>query len=379
MAEKKTWLEHQLGQVSVRDIEKVHLPSARALFSEVSSNTENPYSPGDKGSEDPRFLSSSTKFDKGIHADDPRITHLRQKGMYLIPGGKHGTKNACCDNGNCTGPCISETGRLPQFAATSLARNTMLEKHPVESLALIADEAHSFFATAIRKGYLPSLRLDGTSELHVDHTDAGDWIYGGPGGMYQKKRDSGLYKGQPMAVGSEYGKRYAMRARGARTPESRQPNVRRVHSWSESLTDERLSEIQSHLEDIAVPATNYGTSTSPKAIPSHVAVNVKKEDGTGRTNVVMPAADYDTHDVIWAREKLPVAGMLRAKGQSFGHQLTEKEQKQASKFLLRHEPAGEHPAPEFAVSGMEHGPVEASGLSSPIRRSRHTNLEQFGA
>ncbi len=337
--EKPTWLEAQLAQVSARDIEKVDLADASGLFSHVSTNTFHPKT-GERGSEDPKFLSTSVKWDKSEGSEDEFIKDVRLKGMYLVPAGKHGTKNTCCAAGNCSGPCIDEQGRLPFRVQNMMARNTMLEKYPAESLALIAHEAHTFFNKTIREGLHPSLRLDGTSELHIDNMEAGDYIYGGKTGKYQEIHQSGKFKGMPMASGSEYGKRYALAARGGRpTPMSRQPNVKRVDSWSEHLTDVRAEELRSEGRSIALPATNYGTSTHPKRLPSHIDMNLKREDGKGRTTSSFPAVDFDTDDFRFKTPEEPSVGVLRAKTPKFGHKLSEKAQRQSGVFLQEHYPS----------------------------------------
>jgi len=337
--EKQTQIERNLSQISPRDIEKVDLADAEGLFSHVSRNTFHPVT-GKPGSEDPKFLSGSVKWDKAEHSQNEIIKNVRLKGMYLVAAGKHGTKNVCCAAGNCSGPCIDEQGRLPKYLANMMARNTMIEKYPVESMALIAHEAHTFFNKTIRKGLHPSLRLDGTSELHIDNMEIGDYIYGGKGGKYQETHKSGIFKGMPMASGSEYGKRYALASRGGRpTPQSRQSNVVRQDSWSEHLTDKRSEELRSEGRSIAVPMINYGTSKKPHPLPSHIDVNLKREDGGGRTTSSWPAVDYDLDDFRFLQPGQPSVGALRAKTPSYGHKLSEKALRQADNFLLPHYPS----------------------------------------
>lgn len=373
-------LQRQLASVSVSDILKVSIPKAQGLFADVSSKTENPYQPGKFGSEDPRFLSSSTKFEKGADSDDPRVAGTVQRGMYVIPGGKHGTKNACCANGNCTGPCISETGRLPTNAGTMLARNRMFENYPVEALALLAHETHSHIEKTLRQGLYPSFRIDGTSELHIAEMDAGDLIHGGRHGEYQEIRTDGPWKGMPVAAASEYAKIHAQGKLGRPTPGSRQSNVFRVHSWNENLTDERADEIASEGSAIAVPSTGYGTSGNPRSFPEYIDVNLKKEGSRQRTTRRMKTQDFDTHDNIAFRNvhgnEEPTAGMLRGKTPSFGHKLTEKEQKQSTRFLLRHEPSGSQPGESFEVPGLSNVDPTPSGAHVNLRR-QHIS-EQFG-
>lgn len=328
---KKTWVEDNLAEVSVRDIEKVNLPRAQALFSDVSRNTAHPQGrrypitsktrPGEvmMGSDDPSFLSSSVKFDKGVNSADPVVSRVRQKGMYAMPAGNFESADCCKDKtAGCAAACLNTTGRLGLHTATQLARTKMLFEHPAESLALLAHEAHNHFENTIRQGFLPALRLDGTSELHIDEMDAGDYIFGGQGGEYQKTRtERGPLRGLPQAVGSEYGKRHAKGALSGPTPRSRQSNVTRVASWSEGLTKDRAVEITSEGLDIATPVTNFGSSIDSlgkKPLPSHIEMQFSR----GGSGLILPAVNYDEHDAVGVRRQTGAMGVLRAKSPGFG-------------------------------------------------------------
>lgn len=332
----REFLEDILKGVTVRDIEKVHLPSARAKFAEISSQTENPYKPGQFGSQNPKMLSTSVKFEKNKKINDPVLSRVEAFGMYLMPAGKHGCADACADKtAGCSAGCLNIAGRLSQTIPTQIARTNFLTTHPAEGLALIGDEAHTNFEKAIRRGNLPSLRLDGTSELHIDNMDAGDFIFGGPGGRYQKKRgkEFGPTAGLPMVVGSEYGKRYAKDVLPGPTPKSRQPNVVRVGSWNEQMTQGRAEQMHSAGEDIALPVINLG-----KQIPSHVQMNF----GPGGS-LVLPTADYDKHDIIALRPQTGAAGLLHEKKPGFGldPNLTASQQRAKARFLREHPAVGE--------------------------------------
>jgi len=337
----KEFLEDILKGVSVRDMEGVHLPSARAKFAEISAKTESPYKPGQFGSTNPRMLSTSVKFEKNKKIDDPVLSRVEATGMYLMPAGKHGCADACKDKtAGCSAGCLNTSGRLSTTIPTQMARTQFLTEYPAEGLAIIRDEAHTAFEGAMRRGNLPSLRLDGTSELHIDHMDAGDAIFGGPKGRYQQIRgkEFGPTAGFPMAIGSEYGKRYARDVLPGATPKSRQSNVTRVGSWSERLTKPRAEQMISAGEDIALPVTNLGTSSHPKPIPSHLQMQFGSGD-----SLIVPATDYDTHDIIGTRKQTGSAGVLRMKSPGFGLDpgLSITEQRAKGRFLREHPAMGE--------------------------------------
>lgn len=338
----REFLEDTLKQVTVRDIEKVHLPSARAKFAEISRGTEHPTMPGKFGSDNPKMLSSSVKFDKTTSATDPMIRRVVQRGMYLTPAGQHGCSDACRDKtGGCAAACLNVSGRLGLQQANQVARTKMLQTYPAEGLAIIADEAHTFFEDTIRKGKVPSLRLDGTSELHIDQMDAGDLIFQGPGGRYSQIRkgsEFGPTQGLPMAVGSEYGKRHAKDVLPGNEPEMRQSNVKRVASWNERMTKGRAEQLTSRGGDIAVPVTNFGTSSNPAPAPSHISVQFSG----GRESLILPATDYDEHDVVGLREQTGSAGILRQKLPGFGLKFDEGKSVQIGRFLREH-PAADAP------------------------------------
>ena len=134
----KEFLEDIIPQVSVADIQRVHLPSARALFTDISEKTENPYQPGQFGSKNPKMLSTSVKFEKAP-PDQPVLRRVVQRGMYLMPAGQHGCADACkYKSAGCPGGCINVTGRLPHGTAlpTQMARTHMLERYPAEALEI---------------------------------------------------------------------------------------------------------------------------------------------------------------------------------------------------------------------------------------------------
>lgn len=339
----KEFLEDTLKQVTVREIEGVHLPSARAKFAEISRGTRHPTLPDQTGSSNPKMLSTSVKFDKSKKSNDPLIGRVVQRGMYLTPAGQHGCADTCKDKtAGCSAACLNVSGRLGLQQANQMARTHMLKTYPAEALALIADEAHTFFEDTIKQGNIPSLRLDGTSELHIDQMDAGDYIFQGPGGKYaatRKGSEFGPTQGFPMAVGSEYGKRHAKGVLPGNEPEMRQPNVRRVASWNERTTKERAEQLTSRGRDIAVPVTNLGTSSRPIETPSHISVQFG-----GGGSLILPATDYDEHDVVGLREQTGSAGVLRQKLPGFGLKFDPSKSEQIGRFLR------EHPAVEAPVS-----------------------------
>lgn len=336
----REFLEDILKGVTARDIEGVHLPSARAKFAEISSKIENPYKPGHFGSPNPKMLSTSVKFEKNKKINDPVLSRVEAMGMYIMPAGKFGCADACRDRTAGCSSCLNTSGRLSQTIPTQIARTQFLTEYPAEGLAIIRDEAHTQFEGAIRRGNIPSLRLDGTSELHIDNMEAGDLIFGGPKGRYQEIRgkEYGPTAGLPMAIGSEYGKRYAKDVLPGATPKSRQSNVTRVASWNERLTKGRAEQLISAGEDIALPVTNFGSSQHPKPVPSHVEMQFG--DGGSLT---VPATDYDTHDIIALREQGGYAGLLREKKSGFGldQKLSPSEQKAKARFLREHPAVGE--------------------------------------
>lgn len=338
----RDFLEDILRQVTPRDIERVHLPSARALFTDISRNTVHPLGLTNKktgevlrGSNNPQMLSNSIKFDKSGKSSDPLISRVVQRGMYLAPAGKYGCSDTCKDKtGPCSASCLNPSGHMAYQLANQVARTHMLRQHPAEGLALIADEAHTFFEETLAKNHLPSLRLDGTSELHIDQMDAGDYIFQGPGGRYAKKRrgsEFGPTQGYPMVVGSEYGKRYAKDVLPGNEPEMRQSNVTRVASWNDRTTEARGNQLQSRNLDIALPVTNFGSSQHPRPVPSHVEVQF----GPGG-RLVMRATDYDEHDAVGVRRQTGSAGLLRAKLPGFELSFDPKDAEKIGRFLREH-------------------------------------------
>lgn len=338
----REFLEDILSQVRIGDIERVHLPTARALFADISRNTEHPLGLIDsktgqvrRGSNDPKMLSKSIKFDKSMKSPDPVVSQVVQRGMYLAPAGKYGCADACKDKtASCKAACLNPSGHMAYQLANQIARTNMLTRHPAEGLALIADEAHTFFEKTLKEGYLPSLRLDGTSELHIDEMDVGDYIFQGPKGKYAKIRkgsEFGPTEGLPMAVGSEYGKRDAKDVLPGNERERRQTNVTRVHSWSDRMTEGRARQLQSRGLDIALPVTNFGSSQHPKPVSSHVEVQF----GPGG-HLVMPTADYDEHDAVGVRNQTGSAGLLRNKLPGFGLEFDPGDADKVSRFLREH-------------------------------------------
>jgi hypothetical protein len=363
----KEWLEDVLKQVQPRDIEKVDLSKAQAEFARISSATENPKRPGEKGSENPAFLSTSIKFEKGRTASGLIVPRVSARGMYLMPAGKEGTMDCCKDKtAGCAASCLHDSGF--QDLANQIARNTMLERNPVEGLALINDEIHSHVVQAennpARKGgpLLPSVRLDATSELHLDDSDIGDVLYGGMKGERQEVHTEGQFKGFPRMIGSEYGKRFAKNPLGRiGVPASRQPNVTRVASWSEGLHVDRAREIILGGNDITGP--NTGARKARKVEGERIA-DVPFKGGS----LVLPVVNYDEHDITGIREQTGSFGELSVKHPGFAKRTEENAQK--SKSFLINVPTTPVAEREAAIREGRAEPVFARPTPVSIRPSR---------
>lgn len=345
----REFLEDILSQVTRRDLDRVLnsdqlMASAYGKFAEISANTENPNRPGVFGSKKPRFLSTSIKFEKGRSKEDPVISSIIQKGMYLAPAGKFGTMDCCKDKtSGCSAGCLHDAGF--QDVATQIARTQMLTQHPVEGLALLTDEIDDHVNAVKRMArresglLIPALRLDATSELHLDDMEVGDRLYGGPNGEYQRIRTEGPAKGLPEVMGNEYGKRFAKGVLPGAEPTMRQPNVTRALSWSEQMTAERADQAISRGLDITGPTTDLGTSARPKPLPENAHAVVPFAGGETRT---IPAVDYDEHDATGARKQSGKFGALRAKAPGFRAR-GDVEAERAARFLGRVRIIGDTP------------------------------------
>lgn len=378
----RRWLDEQLAAISYADVEKVHkddrkLQMAQKKFQSIADATENPMRVDKKtgrptrASKDIKFLSSSIKFDKASGASDPMVKRTSTKGLYLTPAGKFGTADCCRHKtGPCGAACLHDTGF--QDLANQIARTNALEQMGPDAVALLANEIDNHVRDSARydrarghHGSLPAVRLDATSELLMDEMDIGDFLIGRHSGIQQE----GAFKGYPHLLVSEYGKGLAKGILPGPEPTWRQPNVVRVPSWSEQTTIGRAEQLRSRGIDIAVPATNYGTSTHPKDIPSHVSVQFKG----GR--MVLPAVDYDEHDVIAMRPFSGSAGILRAKNPAFSKRDPER-QKKASKFLTdQHTPY--EPGVGFEGGESPVSPVETFNIPMHDIVRRKMNGPQF--
>lgn len=345
----REFLEDILRQVTRRDIDKVLnsdqlMASAYGKFAEISAGTENPNRPGVFGSKKPNFLSTSIKFEKGRFKEDPVISSIVQKGMYLAPAGKFGTADCCKDKtSGCSAACLHDAGF--QDVATQIARTKMLTDHPVEGIALLADEIDNHVASVRRMSrrtsglFVPAVRLDATSELHTDDMEIGDRLYGGPKGEYQEVHTEGPLKGLPMLMGNEYGKRFAKGLLPGAEPTMRQSNVTRVLSWSEGMTAARADQARSRGLDITGPTVDLGTSAHPKPLPEGAQAVVPFAGGETRT---IPAVDYDEHDATGARTQAGNFGVLRAKAPGFRSR-GDVEAAKAARFLDRVRVIGDTP------------------------------------
>lgn len=323
----RKYLEDIVAQVSPRDVERVHLPSARALLQEEGRKAGRVGKSG-KDVETPlNLLSSSTKFDKQY----PGLVVV-QRGMYLMPAGKGGCADACkYKTAGCSAGCLHNTGR--QNLINQIARTNTFERDPAAALALLRDEMHTHAENIIKKGAIPSLRIDATSELNLEDKDVGELLWAGPGGKYQKIRKSGPGRGIPMLIGSEYGKQYAKQPLGRPTPKSSQPNVYRVPSWSEHLTRGRAIELINEGHDIALPVTNVRKKDTPERI--------MMQFGSGEEPLELPVADFDKHDITYLRHNLDKrktgrAGILREKSPIFGNTRTPGTEAAQARFLREH-------------------------------------------
>lgn len=330
MADKD--LEDILKNVSRRDVKRVDLNSAYELFRDISVSTPNPKRPGLFGSKNPSLLSTSQKFEKGRYADHPIISRVLQRGVYLMPAGKYGTCNACKDKTRgCAAACLHDAGF--QDLANQIARTKTAEKHPAEFIALLHNEIKGHVAEAehnpIKKGgsLLPSIRLDATSELHLDESDVGDILYGGMSGEFQEEHKTGPFAGLPRLLGSEYGKRYAKNPLGMiGVPKSRQPNVTRVASWNEGLHIDRAREIILGGNDITGP--NVEAKKARKNEGNRIA-EVPFKGGS----LPLPVVNYDEHDVVALRQQTGSFGELSAKNPGFSKR-SDEDTRKAKSFLI---------------------------------------------
>jgi hypothetical protein len=363
MAEKRggrRLMVDMLSGIDVRDVERTYrdtdkLRKAQTEFQRIADATRNPRRKDKKtgeplgASKNIRFLSNSIKFAKSGSASDPVVRQTSQRGMYLTPAGLFGTAN-CCGHatGPCTAACLHDSGF--QDLANQIARTTALEKMGPDALAIIAAETHDHVTDSenyprIKGGpYLPAIRYDATSELKIDNMDVGDFIIG----RHAHLHEDGPFKGLPHLLVPEYAKEHAKDVPDTTIGRGRQLRDRGV--------------------DIAVPATNYGTSTHPKEIPSHVSVQFQG----GKLS--LPAVDYDEHDNITLRPFTGAAGILRAKTPGFGARSTAR-QRMANKFLT-----GDHTPYEAGTSFEGISPVtdlQTSEVHNSVRR-RKLNSDQFG-
>lgn len=319
----RKYLEDMLKEVTVRDIEKVHLPSAYALLQEEGRKA------GVSPKSEVKMLSSSVKFDKPYPGLD-----VSQKGMYLMPAGKGGCADACKDKtAGCSAACLHNSGF--QSLAHQTARTNLFRRDPAAGLAVAAFELHTHAENVLKQGGLPSGRLDATSELHIeDIPEVGDYVWGGPGGKYQKIQKTGPAKGLPHLIGSEYGKRYAKEPLGGPTPKPGQPNVYRAPSWSERLTRGRALELIGEGHDIALPVTNI----KKKDRPTHISMQF----GTGEEPLSLPVSDFDEHDITFLRNRFKPsgepggAGILREKRPGFDKKRPSGSEQAAARFLRPH-------------------------------------------
>ena len=383
MAEKRggrRLMVDMLSGIDVRDVERTYrdtdkLRKAQTEFQRIADATRNPRRKDKKtgeplgASKNIRFLSNSIKFAKSGSASDPVVRQTSQRGMYLTPAGLFGTAN-CCGHatGPCTAACLHDSGF--QDLANQIARTTALEKMGPDALAIIAAETHDHVTDSenyprIKGGpYLPAIRYDATSELKIDNMDVGDFIIG----RHAHLHEDGPFKGLPHLLVPEYAKEHAKDVLPGPEPVSRQPNVTRVPSWGPDTTIGRGRQLRDRGVDIAVPATNYGTSKHPKEIPSHVSVQFQG----GKLS--LPAVDYDEHDNITLRPFTGAAGILRAKTPGFGARSTAR-QRMANKFLT-----GDHTPYEAGTSFEGISPVtdlQTSEVHNSVRR-RKLNSDQFG-
>lgn len=320
----RKYLEDMLKEVTVRDIEKAHLPTAYSLLQEEGRKA------GLKPTSEVSMLGRSTKIDKPY----PGIENVVGKGMYLMPAGKGGCADACKDKtAGCAAACLHNSGF--QSLAHQTARTNALRRDPAYGLAIITHELHTHAENVLRQGGHPSGRLDATGELHIeDIPEVGAYVWGGPGGKYQKIHKTGPYKGLPHLSGSEYGKRYAKEPLGKPTPAPGQPNVYRAPSWSERLTRGRALELIGEGHDIALPVTNV----RKKDRPTHISMQF----GTGEEPLILPVSDFDVHDSTFLRNHFKPAGepghagILREKRPGFDKKRPSGSEQAAARFLRAH-------------------------------------------
>jgi hypothetical protein len=351
----KEWLEEILKNVTRKDVEKVDLNDAYANFVRISLSTPNPKRPGRTGSKTPSILSQSRKFEKGRASEDPLISRFLARGVYLMPAGKHGTCDACKDKtAGCAAACLHDSGH--QDLANQIARTDLATRYPSQFVGLLHNEIKSFVAEAennpIRKGgpLLASLRIDGTSELHLDDEEVGDILYGGMHGEFQEVHKSGPYKGRFRLIGSEYGKRLAKNPLGIiGVPKSRQPNVTRVASWNEGLHVDRAREIIRGGNDITGP--NINATKARKTEGEQRVAEVPFKGGS----LFLPIVNYDEHDITGAREQTGAYGELSDKKPGFAKR-TEENAKRSKSFLIS--------IPTFSAEA--HAQAVAEGRAEPL-------------
>lgn len=368
----RQYLDEIFNSVKIAEVEKFlrsgRLGAFYTDFRKKASETENPYRPGNFGSRNANFLSRSIKFDKSLKSPDPVISRTAQVGMYLTPAGKFGTCDACRHKTQaCGAACLHDAGF--QDVGTQIARTKAIEENPVESAAAIYSELQSHVIKSEREGFLPSARLDATSEIAPYQHEIGDLLYGGMGGEWQQKHTDGPFKGLHRLVGSEYAKEHAKGVLLGAEPEIRQPNVRVVPSWSDQTTKARGEQLMSRGRDLAVPTTAFGTSGHPKPAPTHMAVQFKGGD------LIMPVVDYDEHDVIGLREQTGSAGLLRAKSPGFRKREPETQQI-ALRFLRPQRGATEEEIKN--LSPQTDAPAERWIAPTPVS-VRPSRRQAFGA
>lgn len=365
----KEWLEDRLKNVDPREVRRVDLNEAYGKFVAISLGTENPKRPGRTGSKSPALLSTSRKFEKGRASTDPILSRVSARGLYLMPAGKFGTCDACKDKtAGCAAACLHDSGT--QDLANQIARTTMATNHPADFLALLHNEIKSHVISAennpISKGgpLLPSIRIDATSELHLDNSDIGDLLYGGEHGEFQETHTSGQFKGLPRLVGSEYGKRFAKNPLGIKgMPKSRQSNVTRVASWNEGLSLERAREIVLGGNDITGP--NVGAAQGRKQGENRVA-EVPFKGGS----LTLPVVNYDEHDIVGLRKQTGSFGELSVKNPGFSKR-TEENTKKSKSFLIT-VPTQTAEAHEQAIREGRSQPLFARPTAVSVRPSRNS-------
>jgi hypothetical protein len=350
----KEWLEDRLKNVTRKDVSNVDLNDAYAQFVGLALASVNPKNPNRKRGSTPSILSSSVKFEKGRASKDPIISRVLARGMYLMPAGKMGACDTCKDKtAGCAAACLHDSGF--QDVGLQLARTQLAYDNPAGFVGLLQNEIVSHVSDAetnpIKKGgpLIPSIRLDGTSEMHLDDSEIGDLLYGGENGEFQELHKKGQFAGLPRLIGSEYGKRFAKNPLGMiGVPRSRQPNVTRVPSWNEGLHVDRAREIILGGNDITGP--NTAALKGRKQGDTRVA-EVPFKGGS----LILPVTNYDEHDITGLREQTGSFGELSVKNPGFSKR-TDENARRSKSFLIS--------VPTFTAE--EHAQAQAEGRAEPI-------------